>query len=111
MICHRRTAIGRAHIVSPPRGRYLFRLWMNVWVAGKTVTLVLPERRGDESLAIKRYTYIRLLYFTYTLRAMYKCSFWGAVVFFYSDFLLRCFDQLNFEFVSRVCSVISFSGF
>jgi len=49
-----------------------FNLWINVWVAGKTVgwdpslTRAIPERFRDEFLMIKRYrpTNLRLLYFT-----------------------------------------------
>ena len=47
-----------------------FHLWINVWVAGKTVcpslTRAIPERFRDESLIIKHYTnlWIHVLYFT-----------------------------------------------
>ena len=50
-------------------GRYgSFQLWINVWVAGKlrdlSLTRAIPERFRYEFLVIKRYTNLRLRYFT-----------------------------------------------
>jgi len=52
------------------KGRYgSFHLWINMWMAGRTVwslvTRAIPERFRDESIMIKRSTNLRyLLYFT-----------------------------------------------
>jgi len=51
------------------KGRYgSFHLWIDMWVAGKLCDPLLahaiPERLSDESLMIKHYANLCLLYFT-----------------------------------------------